>query len=74
MELAYAVQRSLKSASVSFKDAPAELLATAMREYELKRAPRTHDMVALARYNVNLVCCKRTWLVSSEVLLLSYCT
>jgi hypothetical protein len=45
-----------------------------MREYELKRAPRTHDMVALARYNVNLVCCKRTWLVSFEGFSLSSCT
>lgn len=39
------------------------LLAEALRAIERKRASRTHDMVKLARYNVNLICRKRTWLV-----------
>ena len=63
VEIAAALQCSLKTNSVSFRSMSADLLARVMREYELKRAPRTHDMVALARYNVNLICCKRTWLV-----------
>ena len=39
------------------------VLAGALRDIERKRASRTHDMVKLARYNVNLICRKRTWLV-----------
>jgi len=63
VELAVALRKLLKSCATSFKDVPSELLEKALREYELIRAPRTHAMVALARYNVNLVCRKRTWLV-----------
>ena len=66
VEIALALKNVLKSSAGSFKDIPSEVLERALREYELKRAPRTHDMVALARYNVNLVCCKRTWLVGSS--------
>ena len=65
VEIALALQKALKSSAASFKDMPSDVLVKALREYELIRAPRTHDMVALARYNVNLVCCKRTWLVRS---------
>ena len=65
VEIALALQKALKSSAASFKDMPSDVLVNALREYELIRAPRTHDMVALARYNVNLVCCKRTWLVRS---------
>ena len=68
MELAVALQKLLKSCAVSFKDVPSVLLEKALREYELIRAPRTHAMVALARYNVNLVCRKRTWLVCTVLL------
>ena len=63
VEIALALRNVLKSSAASFKDIPSDVLGKALREYELKRAPRTHDMVALARYNVNLVCCKRSWLV-----------
>ncbi len=65
VEIALALRKALKSSAASFKDMPSDVLVKALREYELIRAPRTHDMVALARYNVNLVCCKRTWLVRS---------
>ena len=67
VELAVALQSLLKSSGGSFKDVPTEQLTKAVREYELLRAPRTHDMVALARYNVNLVCCNRTWMVSPDI-------
>ena len=60
------MQGLLKSSGESFKDVPSEMLAKALRDFELLRAPRTHNMVALARYNVNLACCKRTWLVSYD--------
>ena len=67
VEIALALQKVVKSCAAPFKDIPSEVLGKAMREYEFIRAPRTHDMVALARYNVNLVCCKRTWLVGSSL-------
>ena len=42
---------------------PQLCLLRPLRAIERKRASRTHDMVKLARYNVNLICRKRTWLV-----------
>lgn len=62
-----ALQSLLKSSDGCFKSTPSEMLKKAVRKYEMIRAPRTHDMVALARYNVNLVCCNRTWLVSPNI-------
>jgi hypothetical protein len=45
------------------KHCTTQAIAEALRGFELKRAGRTHDMVKLARYNVNVVCRPRTWLV-----------
>ena len=51
------------AADGGWESASPQTIAEALRGFELKRAPRCHDMVQLARSNGAMMCAKRSWLV-----------
>lgn len=67
VELASKLQNAVKSCGGTFKETTSDAIENALRAFELKRAPRTHDMVSLARYNVSLICTRRTWPVGAHM-------
>ena len=62
VELAAMLNLMTKSEGGWEKASP-QAIAEALRAFELKRAPRCHDMVQLARNNGAMICMKRSWLV-----------
>ena len=62
VELA-AMLNSMTKSEGGWEKASPQAIAEALRAFELKRAPRCHDMVQLARNNGAMMCMKRSWLV-----------
>ncbi|KAK9906435.1 hypothetical protein WJX75_001792 [Coccomyxa subellipsoidea] len=61
VELA-AMLNSMTKSEGGWEKASPQAIAEALRAFELKRAPRCHDMVQLARNNGAMMCMKRSWL------------